>query len=85
MHEAEGVNFKVGAGQEKDSPKRIRPPSGLRYNNPNLSDILSFIERLPITKKENEILTKAARSVPHGALSNFRKNWKSYLQRKAKS
>lgn len=81
MHEAEGVNFKVSAGQEKEGPKRIRPPSGLRYNNPTLGDILSFIEGLPLTRKEQDALVKVAKGVPHGALSSFRKNYANYLRK----
>lgn len=81
MHDAEGLNFKVGAAQEKDSGKKIVPPPGLRYNNPTLGDILSFIEGLPLTKGDKESLAKAARSTPHGALFNFRKNYMSYIRR----
>lgn len=85
MQEAEGINFKVGAASEKeDRSKRIAPRPGLRYNNPNLEDILSFIENLPLTNGDKECLVKVAKGKPHGALFNFRKNYMHYLSKEGR-
>lgn len=85
MHEAEGLNFKVGVPAENDDrPKKVMPRAGFRYNNPNLNDIYSFIGGLPITEKDKEYLVGVAKSKPHGALFNFRKNYMHYLTKEGR-
>lgn len=83
MHEAEGVNFKVGVAGEssggRQQPGRAR---GYRHNNPNLEDIVGFVGRLSLSDGEKDALIKAARRMPHGALARFRENYMNYLGRK---
>jgi len=82
MHETEGINFKVGVPGEGEKPQRKIPKQGgLRHNNPNLEDIIAFIGGLPLPESDRDSLLKSARSVPHGALSNFRKNYMKYLNK----
>jgi hypothetical protein len=80
MHEAEGVNFKVGVAGERDGP-RPKPGGsrGYRHNNPNLEDVFSFIARLSLSDSEKQELAKAASRIPHGALARFRDNYMNYL------
>jgi hypothetical protein len=80
MHEAEGVNFKVGVAGERDGPRPS--PGGFRghrYNNPNLEDVLSFIGRLSLSESEKKELAAVAGRIPHGALARFRDNYMNYL------
>lgn len=80
MHEAEGINFKVGVAGEPDGPRRLPGrPKSYRYNNPNLEDISAFIGRLSLSESEKNELLRAARRVPHGALARFRENYMNYL------
>lgn len=83
MHEAEGVNFKVGAAGEPSGP-RPKPGAfgGYRHNNPNLEDIVGFVGRLSLSDGDKEILIKTARRMPHGALARFRENYMNYLGNK---
>jgi hypothetical protein len=80
MHEAEGVNFKVGvSGESGESRPKPGGATGYRHNNPNLEDVVSFIGRLPLSDSEREGLVKVARRIPHGALARFRDNYMNYL------
>lgn len=84
MHEAEGVNFKVGVPGETSGPRpQIGKPSGYRHNNPNLEDVLGFVGRLSLSDDEKRRLIKVAQRIPHGALARFRDNYMGYLGRKA--
>jgi len=82
MHEAEGVNFKVGVpsdgGERRKGPNATR---GYRHDNPTLEDIIRFVRGLPLPESDIERLVSSARKVPHGALSKFRQNYSNYLGR----
>lgn len=77
MKETENLNISLGSEEKKQNKK-----SSLKLNNPNLNDIIDFIHNIDITDSEKEKLIKAAKKVPHGALKNFRDNYKIYLRRK---
>jgi hypothetical protein len=80
MHEAEGVNFKVGVAGERDGPlPKPGVSRGYRHNNPNLEDVVSFIGRLSLSESEKQELAKVASRMPHGALARFRDNYMNYL------
>ena len=84
MNEAEGINFSVGSiGGERKGPRRIssRPSYGLRYDNPCLADMLTFVENLKISEDDKNILRSVLKKKPHGSLSNFRYNYMNYLKR----
>lgn len=86
MNDAEGINFKVGVPTDRDGSKaKIAKSTSLRHNNPNLEDIIRFIDGLPITSGDKKSLKKAAEKVPHGALANFRSNYSNYLRKEAAS
>lgn len=74
----------VSATPKEKGGGRIQARGGLQYNNPTLADILVFIEGLPVTTGDKESLVAAARSTPHGALSNFRKNYMFHLKKKGR-
>lgn len=80
MHEAEGINFKVGVAGEASGP-RSQPgmARGYRHNNPNLEDMVGFIGRLSLSDGEKGRLLKVVRRMPHGALARFRENYMNYL------
>jgi hypothetical protein len=84
MHDAEGINFKVGPLQKpfvgKDS-RRISTSLGPKYDNPSISDIVIFINGLNLDLGSKEKLIRSAKSIPHGSLANFRSNYKNYLKR----
>lgn len=85
MNEAEGINFSVGPiGGDQKGPSRIsvRPSFGLRYNNPTLKDMLSFVENLKISDADKDILRGVLRRTPHGSFINLRHNYMNYLKRK---
>lgn len=84
MQEAEGVKMGVSASPRDSGGKRIGPRGSLRYNNPTLDDILKFIDGLPVTPADKESLVKSARATPHGALSNFRKNYMRHLSKEGR-
>lgn len=86
MNDAEGINFKVAVPTEREGT-RIAPGKsrGYRHNNPNLEDIMRFIQGLPVPSSDKESLSKAARKVPHGALANFRENYANYLKKEVRS
>lgn len=80
MHEAEGVNFKVGLMSNEPTEKDIRKARrGLR--GPNLDEVISLIKNLAITEDDKQFLIKRAKSTPHGALKNFCQNYKNYLKK----
>lgn len=81
MREAEGVNFKMGIIGENQGPKRIRQSVGPRYDNPNLSDMISFVRRLDLSDTDKTMLESVLKKMPHGSLRNFRKNYMNYLKR----
>lgn len=84
MQDAEGINFKVGPLKKpfvgKES-RRISSSMGPKYDNPSISDIMGFIDRLNLDSETREKLAELARSLPHGALNNFRSNYRTYLKR----
>jgi len=84
MHDAEGINFKVGPLKQpltgKDS-RKIPVSFGPKYDNPSMSDIEIFIGRLNLDADTKEKLKRLAMSLPHGSLSNFRSNYRNYLKR----
>jgi hypothetical protein len=84
MHDAEGINFKVGLLKQpltgKDS-RRIPVSFGPKHDNPSLSDIDIFISRLNLDEDTKVKLKKIAMSLPHGSLGNFRTNYRNYLKR----
>ena len=84
MHDAEGINFKVGLLKQPVSGKDSRKISvsfGPKYDNPSMSDIEIFIGRLNLDADTKEKLKKLAISLPHGSLSNFRSNYRNYVKR----
>jgi hypothetical protein len=86
MHEAEGVNFKVGvAGESKGPQPKPGARKGYRHNNPNLEDIVSFIARLSLSDSERQELVKVASKMPHGALARFRENYMNYLGKRGQA
>ena len=84
MHDAEGINFKVGLLKQpvsgKDS-RKIPVSFGPKYDNPSMSVIEIFIGRLNLDADTKEKLKKLAMSLPHGSLSNFRSNYRNYVKR----
>lgn len=84
MNEAEGINFKVGFIKQpltgKDS-RKIPTSLGPRHDNPSISDILDFINRLNLEPESKKKLSDIAKSIPHGSLANFRANYRNYLKR----
>jgi hypothetical protein len=86
MNDAEGINFKVSIPTDRGgSNAKIARSMSLRHNNPNLEDIIRFIDGLPITSGDKKILKKSAEKVPHGALANFRSNYSNYLNKEVRS
>lgn len=85
MSTTEGMNLGVGVPTEQDGPRTISVKRGYRHSNPNLEDIMVFIDALPLPPGDKESLVKAARRVPHGALSNFRANYMNYIKREGRS
>lgn len=84
MNDAEGINLKVGVPIDRNGSKsKITKSSGLRHNNPNLEDIIGFIDNLPITLGDKKTLKKAAERIPHGALANFRSNYSNYIRKES--
>ena len=82
MHEAEGVNFKVGvAGESAAARPQAGRVRGYRHNNPNLEDIVGFIGRLSLPEGDKQRLLKASSRIPHGALAKFRDNYMNYLRK----
>lgn len=86
MNDTEGINFKVAVPLDRDGTKPVVGATrGYRHNNPNLEDIMRFIQGLPIPSGDKESLSKVARRVPHGALASFRSNYVNYLKKEGKS
>jgi len=86
MQEAEGMNFSVGVPNDgPNGPQKIKPPRGLRQNNPTLKDVLSFIDGLPLNKVDKDRLALVARKTPNGALLNLRKNYMRHLGKERKN
>jgi len=82
MHEAQDINFKVDIPKQQDNiSRKIGKSNSFKFNNPNLEDILSFIDRLQITDNDKKVLIECSKKIPHGALANFRKNYINYLKR----
>ena len=80
MHEAEGVNFKVGLMKEESSgPKDIRKFSR-KGSGPNLDEVMVFIKSLGIPQTDKELLVRQAKKIPHGALGAFCRNHMKYLK-----
>lgn len=85
MHEAEGVNFKVGMLKQPFTGKDVRKISsrqsfGLRYDNPTLDDIIRFVNNLNESEENKKKLINIAKKTPHGSLSNFRHNYRNYIK-----
>jgi hypothetical protein len=84
MHEAEGINFKVDFIKKplsgKDS-RRLSTSMGPKYDNPSISDVIAFVNKLNIEPDAKERLATIARGLPHGSLGNFRLNYRNYLKR----
>jgi hypothetical protein len=80
MHEAEGVNFRVGVpsddGQRRRGPNSTR---GYRHDNPTLEEVVNFVRGLPLPQSDIETLIAHAKKVPHGALFKFKQNYLNYL------
>lgn len=86
MNDAEGINFKVAVPTEREGSKLVPGRGrGYRHNNPNLEDIMRFIQGLPVPASDKESLARTARKVPHGALANFRENYANYLKKEVRS
>lgn len=83
MREAEGINFKVGVPSDSDSkPNSVGKRVGYRHNNPNLNEIIFFIDSLSLSDSDKDLLKKVVLKVPHGALPEFRKNYINYIKGK---
>jgi len=84
MSNAENINFSVGAMKKPDTGKDIRriPNPRSNYQNTTLDDVLKFINNLHIGKESREKLTKVAKKIPAGSLSNFKFNYRNYLKTK---
>lgn len=86
MNDTEGINFKVAVPSEREGTKFVPGlGKGYRHNNPNLEDIIKFVQRLPLSAGDKETLATAARKIPHGALAKFRENYANYLNREGRS
>jgi predicted glycosyltransferase len=86
MNDAEGINFKVAVPTDREGSRlAVGATRGFRHNNPNLEDIMKFIQGLPVPLGDKESLSKIARKVPHGALANFRSNYVKYLKKESRS
>lgn len=85
MNDAEGINFKVAVPTDREGA-RVAPGKGrgYRHNNPNLEDIVRFVQGLPVSAGDKECLLKAARRIPHGALASFRDNYMNYIRKEAR-
>jgi hypothetical protein len=83
MHEAEGVNFKVGFIRPPIPGKESRriPSSNESMNNPSIQDVLNFINNLNISADDKKTLSKMAKSMPFGSLKNIILNYRNYLRK----
>jgi hypothetical protein len=84
MRETENLNFSLELSDDNKSSdsKRLSKTSGfLRYDNPNLEDIIEFIKSKGLSDSTEKSLIEAAKKTPHGSLSNFRKNYMIHLNR----
>ena len=69
MTNAESFKFSVKNLSEESSKNVFR-----KSDYPNLEDIIVFIKNLDVSEDVQERLIKHAKKIPHGSLSNFRKN-----------
>ena len=85
MNDAEGINFKIGPLKQpfvgKES-RKISSSLGPKYDNPSMSDIENFIGGLNLDEETKGKLKSIATSLPHGALNNFRANYRNYMKRR---
>lgn len=77
MREAEGLNFSLNIPGEKSTERKI-PVKNERFT---LDQTIKFIENLAVSQASKEKLIAMVKKMPSGSLSNFKKNYRTYLKR----